>query len=413
MYQLRDLQWSSLSLTVVLKQKIKCIYGYMSCLRNTASGLCGLLFLVVSCAGSATEIGEQSQIVFLANTLGKATQLHQVNPASGEERPIIASDRWRDLAFTVGPEGSMAFMSNRRKTENLDMTKNRENYRLFTTSIKDGNLTHMAGDHDTYNDVKPKFDSKTNQVAFTRRYRKLSELWSVDIAEGQFSESKRLTQAEQIIDYSWHPIEDSITAIVSREDRVVVEFIPVSEPDNKKAQAARIEVPDDGLVTHVNWSPDGTHLAYILSRNRGARELWVLEAANPDDEPVLVSNPNNHVQQPVTWSQDGRKLLYSALVDFDSRYDKARHRRVYEGAMHIFITNLMGVERRLTQGSHYRYSMPVFSPDENRIAYLYANRLDADELALRTMDLKGRNVKELYRPVAPESKLDWVSGVWE
>ena len=74
--------------------------------------------------------------------------------------------------------------------------------------------------------------------------------------------------------------------------------------------------------------------------------------------------------------------------------------------MQIFLSDRSGNARQLTQGEG-RHGAPVFSPDGRRIGFLFAETLDARTLSVRTMDLEGREVRELHQRVAPESLLQW------
>jgi Tol biopolymer transport system component len=78
--------------------------------------------------------------------------------------------------------------------------------------------------------------------------------------------------------------------------------------------------------------------------------------------------------------------------------------------MHIFLSSLGGEKienRQLTTGD-VLFKAPVFSPDQKQIAFLYADKLEARTVALRTMNLDGTDVKQWYDSVVKSTQLQWV-----
>jgi Tol biopolymer transport system component len=74
--------------------------------------------------------------------------------------------------------------------------------------------------------------------------------------------------------------------------------------------------------------------------------------------------------------------------------------------MHIFNSDLVGNTTQLTQGDNL-FKQPVFSPDEKRIAYLYADKLNARTLQLNTMLADGSKQKVLRQGIAKNAELQW------
>ena len=120
-----------------------------------------------------------------------------------------------------------------------------------------------------------------------------------------------------------------------------------------------------------------------------------------------VSKPNQQAQAPLSWHSNGDSILYSGLTNYKAYYDEQLRDKVYEGALHIYIGDLTGKVTQLTQGNHY-HGLPIFSPDEKNIAFLFAEKLgDQRTYKLRSMDTNGKNIKNIYDYVYRESFLTW------
>lgn len=119
-----------------------------------------------------------------------------------------------------------------------------------------------------------------------------------------------------------------------------------------------------------------------------------------------ISKPEHQIQTPISWSKDSQRMLYSALVGFDFKWNEKTQRKEYAGAMHIFLANINGQNQRLTKGKHM-HNRPAFSPDEKQIAYLYSGTLNDTVATLKIMSTTGEVEKTLYTPVLGNSNLKW------
>jgi eukaryotic-like serine/threonine-protein kinase len=135
-----------------------------------------------------------------------------------------------------------------------------------------------------------------------------------------------------------------------------------------------------GRNDHPVWSPDGTRIVFVSSREGGAtsnQNLYQKLASGTEDETVLFRSGEAKV--PTSWSRDGRFLLYT-VADPKTKND-------------IWVLSMDGDHRRTRLlGTEFSESQAQFSPDSRWIAY--------------TSDASGRN--EVYVRGFPEAGEDFV-----
>jgi eukaryotic-like serine/threonine-protein kinase len=120
-----------------------------------------------------------------------------------------------------------------------------------------------------------------------------------------------------------------------------------------------------GNNDHPVWSPDGSRIVFVSSREGGAtssRNLYQKLATGTEDETVLFRS--GEAKLPTSWSRDGRVLLYTA-ADPKTKKD-------------VWVLSMDGDHRRTRLlGTEFNESEAQFSPDSRWIAY--------------TSDASGRN----------------------
>ncbi len=360
--------------------------------------LAGVALWLSACNTNVTSPqNRDGQIYFVARTIGPSTQI-QIAGESGETRPYLESRHWRDLHPDRAPDGRVVFMSNRKTETEIDLSRHRERFQVFMADREGENLRSLTDTE--HSAITPTFSPDGQRIAYLHARPDSAELyWTTPDGD----ESKRLMTARDILDYDWSPDGRQLAVVVFDPGQSRVEFLSVGDAD-RGAQPEATHAPEGAVVTAVSWSPDGKQLAYIVNHPEGFRQLFVRNLA--DGHTRALTDRGQHVQQPVSWSRDGQALLYASLVDFEFSYDEQAREKVYRGSMQLFRAGLNGETRQLTDGDG-RHGAPVFSPDEQRIAYLYADQLDARRLSLRTMNLEGREIKTLHDKVAPESYLQW------
>ena len=138
------------------------------------------------------------------------------------------------------------------------------------------------------------------------------------------------------------------------------------------------------------WSPDGTRIAFIGTKDGGATDLYVVDA-NGQAPPFKVTNlaDTRFSFGQLSWSPDGLKLAFSYAQD-----------------IHLVHTNGSGGLINLTNSAATRESLePAWSPDGRKIAYSSAGTLylmDPNGENQISLNIPGEEPSWRWRPVTPE-----------
>ena len=140
-----------------------------------------------------------------------------------------------------------------------------------------------------------------------------------------------------------------------------------------------------------HWSPDGTKIAFVSSRDGGGSQIHVM---NADGNYVIKLTDGQRTKGRPVWSPDGGKIAFSvegreghiAVMDADGRNrmkleDRARRpswspdgREIAfvssrDGGDEIYVIGVDGKERKRVTRNLAPKRNPAFSPDGRRIAY--------------------------------------------
>lgn len=355
----------------------------------------------------AATSNANADILFSAKIMGPVSNITKINEAK-QLTKITDNIRWRDMHAHRSHDGGIVFMSNREADTRIDLKKQSENFNIYILEPKSAMPSKITDD--TNHELSPRFSPNGNWIAYMLDKGSSRELHIVD---RQGKNNKKLATASLILDYSWSPDSLSLSYALVEENHSALVIIDIN---NSKARtlvefsselSAGSSVDDKRQIQIASpaWSPDGGKIAYIkhpLYRS-ATRQLMLYDIKTRQNR--LISGEGVQVQEPVSWSQNSKKLLYAGLVGYKFYYDEKRHRKTYQGGMQIFLSH-DGKTQQLTQGPHL-YKNPIFSPDEKRIAYLYADKLDDRTVSLNTMKLDGTSLDVLYESVAKNSTLVW------
>jgi len=150
-------------------------------------------------------------------------------------------------------------------------------------------------------------------------------------------------------------------------------------------EARKLTDSPDTNKYEVAWSPDGTQIAFVAF-NRDSPDYWGVYVIDADgsNQRLLVSVPETNWLQQISWSPDGKKLMYVSSVvagEMESHYHEIYVVDVEDGT----ITNLTN-----TPGIYDRY--PAWSPDGKRIAFS-SGGFARKQVCI--MDVDGSNVVKL------------------
>ena len=349
----------------------------------------------------------RAEIFFMSRTIGPSTNIYSVNEKDAITK-ITDDSKWRDMRADISSGGQIVFMSNRKEQVKIDLNKTSETYNIFTVDTKNKEVKRITDGPN--NKESPVFSPDAKFIAYAE---KVASGRKLNVRDVEGKKQKTLLSVPSILDYAWSPDGESLVYVSVEESKSVLGIVDVDTGENRTLLSLSLsqkkeEEDNTNLeqVASAQWSPDGSKIAFITSAlGRNSRYLKVL---NLESNKITKLSPDNmHVQSPVDWSNNSQSILYSALKDYNYYYDEKKYKKVYEGSMQIFLTDLSGKSRQLTEGE-FLHNRPVFSPDEKKIAFLYSPNLGARTLSLLTMKLDGSDQKQLYDRVSSDSILEWL-----
>src|SRR5680860_301875 len=138
----------------------------------------------------------------------------------------------------------------------------------------------------------------------------------------------------------------------------------------------------DSSATNPAWSPDGSYLSFMASRNGGKNQLWILNRKGGEGQQLT------HVKQGIqdyAWSADGKKLALTIkdTLKTDGQKDqpqpvvinRLQFKQDYKGYLDTLKTHIYSYDLakdrllQLTSGSYDEFD-PVWSPDGKYIAFV-------------------------------------------
>lgn len=344
---------------------------------------------VVPCLAAA-------DIVFSAKVAGPVSNIYTLDDAHELHR-LTDNIRWRDIEPDIAADGTVVFASNRTDESGIDLERRSENFNIYLVAPGEKPRPIVTS---AQQDLKPRFSPGGEQVAFLRRVGGGVQL---GLAARDGSSERELLRADDIFDYAWSPDGKRVAVALRRGEEFLLGTLGIAAGDSAPAAVEILKSSGETPPVALSWSPDGRHLAYVRHPfEGGSRSLWLRNLVTGSER--KISADGVEVQAAPSWSRDGQRLLFAALVNYSFRYDEEAHQKVYRGGMQLFSADVQGGSRQLTDGDAL-YRAPLFHAGENRIAFLHGKTLDARSLALGSMDLESGEVRQLYDGVAQRSAL--------
>lgn len=349
----------------------------------------------------------QADIFYSEKIAGPIVNVFSVNQ-DGVINKITDNETVRDLDHNVSVNGLVSFSSNRKaehkKTDEVARSRQAIDYNIYIVDPETKQLSQIT--NEPTQEQQPQFSPSGHELAFIRSNKAQQSLVVYSL---KTKKEKVIATADAIYDYSWSPTNAKIAFTNKTKHSANLVIVNVTTLANEIIVSTSASQQDEKLkklFVAASWSPNGEYVAYIVHplKSKAIRTLNVHHLSSHKNQ--LISVEGVQVQAPITWSKNSKTLLYSALVNYQQYYDETIHKKIYTGGMHIFNSDLSGNSKQITQGDHL-FKQPIYSPDESSIAYLYADKLNARTLQLKTMKLDGVNLKTLSKSVFKSGRIQW------
>ncbi len=184
----------------------------------------------------------------------------------------------------------------------------------------------------------------------------------------------------------WSPSGDRV-AFVSREptsDQNIFVMQPDAPGQSINLATQLTHYAENGSISEVVWSPDGTKIAY--EREQGAfRQIFVVAADGSTLTPLPIAAPGEHP----TWAPDGGKIAF------------------YNGSEQVYTTNADG-SNAIAAVPNAKGRDPVWGPDGTKIAFEALS-----PLGFQRRDVQIGNYSGSGTPVVlTASQPDWAYPRW-
>lgn len=269
--------------------------------------------------------------IFVMN--GDGSGLRQLTTNTVEDRDPVWSPDGTTVAFVSRRDGNIEIYSVRADGTGLRRVTNHAATDFLPSFSPDGRQLAFATDRDRQTDIYLVNADGTNLRRFTDDAADdWRPVWSPDgkeiaflsgrdggqsdgsgevylrASDGTSAARRLLKAARRVLHFSWSP-DSSRLALFSTGSRkfevLVADRMGVAETNLSAVSSSAMD-------SEAVWSPDGKRLAFLGGMTQGPRLVMVMNADGSSRR--AVSTPEIPVTGPLSWSPDGRSILYTAMV---------------------------------------------------------------------------------------------------
>ncbi len=187
-----------------------------------------------------------------------------------------------------------------------------------------------------------------NKIAFTKDVGSNIEIFTID-ANGN-SETRLTYNTGNDILPEWSLVGEKIVFCSQKDGNQ--EIYVMNTDGSIQNRLTNNNVKDE----YPKWSPDGNKIAFVSYADESHGEIYIMNS-DGNSKKRLTNNMSEDYFSEFTspWSKDGSKLLFTSARDLNEE---------------IYIMDSEGNNQTRLTDTDEENSNPVFSPDENKIAFL-------------------------------------------
>jgi Tol biopolymer transport system component len=161
----------------------------------------------------------------------------------------------------------------------------------------------------------------------------------------------------------------------------------VSNADGSGRRRLVAASPDQRNISNLQWSADGTRLAYVVELDGGWSPRWVSNDGAQSRWLGMIERPRHFWTRCCVFSPDAGRAVYATPGS--------------DGAMEVRVTHEVEADRRIADGissqGAFWLTTASWSPDGERLTYVSDGECPT-ELAVHAVRTDGKDVRRLTRP---------------